>query len=178
MNRHEEISEVFDPERRQQEKEKTPPHHERSIAGKVDGYRSNIQNVLDPAARAQALIKDIEDLSLNLQSANLSHRTFDMAKIIPIAANIRSHNLVTNEGDTIAHLQDAIQELEKLNAQNGLGLPMSKITIAAAKLKEPGGLSKWVATIFPTLRFLHRSFTPSRAENLTQAAEDLRRRAT
>jgi len=120
------------------------------------------------------LLTDIENDAVELGQKNLEHRVPDLRDKLPIFANIRSHKLATKEGKVVERMQSSMAELASLVQRNELAIDVSALAKAVSTLKIPGGITKGIATVLPPLRHLHRSVTTTRAEEVRDAALDLR----
>jgi hypothetical protein len=121
------------------------------------------------------LLNDISDDANALTHLNMGHRTADFWSYIPVAANIRSHTMATKEADSATRIQANARKIERLAVD--MGIPLSDIQPlidAAASVSAPGGVSKWVSSILLFPRRWHRNIWASGAENIVQAAQNLR----
>ncbi len=126
-------------------------------------------------AEARELLQNISINATAVSSLGKEHRMGSLWNIIPILSNIRSHLVAGKEADAIAELKEDMRQLESIVDQYNVRVDLRSIRKAVAKLQEPGGISKWVASILPLLRWVHRQATPQRAENVHMGARKVRR---
>ena len=152
-------------------------HEERIIREKGHVHKENDRDKKEVIEDAKETLEDIGELAQTLTSLNMEHRVGDAWDSLPIFANIRSHKLANKEARAIDRLHSLVRKLETIVYQNNLPLDLDQLVSCVSRIKAPGGVSKWIGTIFTSFRELHRGFTPQRAENLREALQNLRRQA-
>ena len=144
--------------------------------------RANAQ-LRDPESkRDQAIevgdrLRRVEELINDLNQKALEHRTTSWFEKLPIVENVRSHNLATWEAETIDELH---VEVEAIRARaDKYGLDTADLDALLDKLKAircPGGVRKWLATLMPGFRTVHRGFRSHRFLRLKSSTGKLRKR--
>ena len=156
------------------------------IGGHAQNFGSSLRNVINrPDEHAvnevKELLQNINSNANRLSSLQMEHRSLSLWDLLPVVSNIRSHLVANKEADAVAILKDDMQQLQHIIRTNNLKVDLKKLQSATDRLGQPGGITKWAATILPFFRWLHRSATPQRAETVHRRSQgvrqDLRRAA-
>jgi hypothetical protein len=134
-----------------------------------------IDELHDVLEEVNQRLANIDTLAGELVQKNLEHRVGDARDIWPIITNIRSHGIASEEGEIVVQLKSEVAALQSLVERYNLELDLSDLVKFSNKIKEPGGATKMIATILPSLRRFHRSMVTPRAEKLKRSASKIRK---
>ena len=144
--------------------------------------RANTQ-LRDPESkRDQAIevgdrLRRVEELINDLNQKALEHRTSSWWEKLPIIENVRYHNLATWEAETIDELHVEVESLRSRADKHGLNTAdLDELLDKLKAIKSPGGAKKWLATLMPGFRTVHRGFRSHKFLRLRSRAGKLRKR--
>ncbi|MDP7247897.1 MAG: hypothetical protein QF741_04720 [Candidatus Peribacteraceae bacterium] len=121
-------------------------------------------------------LRRIEDLINDLNQKSLEHRTASWWENLPIVENFRSHNLATWEGEAIEELKAEIASLRARTEDYGLSTAdLDQLLEKLDAIKKPEGVKKWLATLMPGFRTVHRGFRSHKFLRLKSSTGKLRR---
>jgi len=122
-------------------------------------------------------LRRIEGLINDLNQKALEHRTASWWEKLPVIENIRSHNLAGWEAETIEELKGEISSLRSRADAYGLASEdLNQLLDKLDSVKKSKGVKKWLATLMPGFRTVHRGFRSHRFLRLKSRAGKIRNR--
>lgn len=121
------------------------------------------------------LLERLENAMRQLRESTKLQLDTDVWDRAPIIGAVRSYQVATEEQEALQQVKELNESLQKLLNDSPLG---EKLEASIAKIGRSGGVRKFIGSIFPEFRRMHRHWTAGRLRDVESGIFDMRREVT